>query len=980
MAKLLGVLLFSIALGGCGTFNTYSQLGAGQQKGSATESVRVDVDVVPRVGLFSHFDYVTDEGSNASTDAWSYGRYYGSVPSELRATLEPLPYLGLLTTSPSESGYRSRKVSIRITMSRPPLGCVINVPTASQGSASDNGCSWTGLVGNSEIPVNGSVHYMTDSGIRTSLPYVTSIPEDFLIVSLGDSFGSGEGNPDVPRGTSANLDTGELSRARWMDERCHRSMWAGPIRAGLEIIRKNPKGLQKEQASDGQSKQLSAFSSGSYTVMSLACSGATIAKGVADPYPGRISLESLYTSNPRVRAVLRHTFDKAEELEPQISSVKRLFEQQDKETAKHNIDALVLSVGGNDAYFAPLLESLVREDFTEKRDQEDLTSFLAKKLGTLTANGYPRIAGDLGTIKVSHGLITTYPDPTYQCADSNASNCLCWGPISGGLFGFIFTAANKLITEAEAKLARNQIVSQLNATVQKAADKNNWMLLQFGADGNPAGDFAAHGWCRERRYGSPYGSSDAWFRDVEESMDYQGDLFGTMHPSWQGHQAYQKIIANAISQGIEMELKPTIQNAWPTNDKVYFPRPLTICLSGPGSENTEIGNDLIRINGSAGTSKAISGRPGCLSVEQPVAGTVTLKVHHPITRRLFDFTLPGLVEDGDKPELNCTVTDGDGVAPVPCVRPNPWLNYRSPRVVAGAQDAGSGIDQITWTLVDPAGRPATGKGLQIPDLKEGRNHLTIHATDHVGNSNDLRVDIGVDETLPIVKSLQAYGHHFLQIRDPVALPAMDGTPLKLRLTAEDLPSGVARLVWSDGTSSNAPKGKADGVISDWIVNPGPPEKGSRPRIQTLSYRVQDLAGNFSAPYRLNSVIISDRTSAGPRRTATWQNQIFKKGNRSLLLAVRELTRGLATLPAKKDPIWSMFAAWLNLVDGRIDPDKPIKAAISNCSLTTQDQESVSAFSLLKSADDCIADRGRIDSIESLLTQLEQVLLDNSLIR
>src|SRR5260370_37328766 len=55
---------------------------------------------------------------------------------------------------------------------------------------------------------------------------------DLFIVSIGDSFGSGEGNPDKPRH--------RLRRARWADEPSHRSALAGPAPAAALIEQVDP--------------------------------------------------------------------------------------------------------------------------------------------------------------------------------------------------------------------------------------------------------------------------------------------------------------------------------------------------------------------------------------------------------------------------------------------------------------------------------------------------------------------------------------------------------------------------------------------------------------------------------------------------------------------------------------------------------------------------------------------------------------------
>ena len=71
----------------------------------------------------------------------------------------------------------------------------------------------------------------TPDGTQTVLESPVTI-KDLLIVSLGDSFASGQGNPDIPRHGS--------TRAKWVDEICARSAAAGPAQAALKIEDDDP--------------------------------------------------------------------------------------------------------------------------------------------------------------------------------------------------------------------------------------------------------------------------------------------------------------------------------------------------------------------------------------------------------------------------------------------------------------------------------------------------------------------------------------------------------------------------------------------------------------------------------------------------------------------------------------------------------------------------------------------------------------------
>jgi hypothetical protein len=99
----------------------------------------------------------------------------------------------------------------------------------------------------------------------------TVVVKNLLIVSIGDSYASGEGNPDQPQRfdfTGLFVEKGP----EWEDKNCHRSANAGPAQAALEIERSDPHT--------------------SVTFLSYACSGATITQGLVGWYDGVESASS----------------------------------------------------------------------------------------------------------------------------------------------------------------------------------------------------------------------------------------------------------------------------------------------------------------------------------------------------------------------------------------------------------------------------------------------------------------------------------------------------------------------------------------------------------------------------------------------------------------------------------------------------------------------------------------------------------------
>jgi hypothetical protein len=124
--------------------------------------------------------------------------------------------------------------------------------------------------------------------------------QDWLVVSIGDSVASGEGNPDAAAGPGD---------PQWRFRRCHRSGAAGPARAALQLERRDPQT--------------------SVTFVHLACSGATITHGLLGSYAG--------------------AEDDGPPLRPQLDELAAI-------SRRREVDAVLLSVGANDVEFSWLVK------------------------------------------------------------------------------------------------------------------------------------------------------------------------------------------------------------------------------------------------------------------------------------------------------------------------------------------------------------------------------------------------------------------------------------------------------------------------------------------------------------------------------------------------------------------------------------------------------------------------------------------------
>jgi len=203
---------------------------------------------------------------------------------------------------------------------------------------------------------------------------------DLLVVGMGDSIASGEGNPDVPVRFSRErtADYGERSgavdltgyparigpwkqigdrafiqeNARWLDQGCHRSLYSHQLRAALQLGVEDPHRA--------------------VTYVGVACSGSEVTFGLFLRYAG-----SEWVPNPsdmsQISAVASAQCDQhdapmqdlpeAYHMDGTIPELKGglVLRKCDPLNAR-KIDLLFLSVGGNDVGFSRLLANSVLAD------------------------------------------------------------------------------------------------------------------------------------------------------------------------------------------------------------------------------------------------------------------------------------------------------------------------------------------------------------------------------------------------------------------------------------------------------------------------------------------------------------------------------------------------------------------------------------------------------------------------------------------
>ncbi|MGB3051249.1 MAG: PKD domain-containing protein [Polyangiales bacterium] len=382
-----------------------------------------------------------------------------------------------------------------------------------------------------ELPTEGeySVSLVVEDSSGEELEQTEVIVvRDLLIFGLGDSYGSGEGSPDVQE-----LDEGGV---QWQNRRCHRSAQSGQVRAAQRIEDADPHT--------------------SVTFVHLACSGGRIHRALLEPYDG---IEP-----------------DGDPLPPQIDRVAQL-------AGDDEIDGLFVSIGGNDINFSsvveacilgevchlgnPMIDSLLEstaslacgfagsfEDECKSYldpDEINLDSLDARTIFDIGSKAeyvddldvhqdglddLPTNYDDLGQAIVgllgmdpARVYLTEIPDVT---RDEFGDLC-AWPTEIPGPFEIARIAAQQVpgVTKTEMEWASNYVLTELRSAMRAAANKNGWQFVE-GVDSR----FAGHGYC----------SDVPWLTRLQNTFQFQGDQNGALHPNVPGYGAYADAIVEAF--------------------------------------------------------------------------------------------------------------------------------------------------------------------------------------------------------------------------------------------------------------------------------------------------------------------------------------------------------------------------------------------------------------------------------------------------
>jgi hypothetical protein len=497
------------------------------------------VRVYPRVGLFNELQFRNARADPRPADlrAGEAGRwkpydadgYLARLDGTLRKQF-PYHEWEILTTDPNQNGYRTRKVQLVNPFPTGARGgdCVLEFrnPRGQLQPVSYAGAA-VASISSHDCRVDEPIRIASNEALEVRLTYVQAgqkveragkVPEDYLVVSLGDSYGSGEGNPDAPRESEWCMEWRELFRCRyralWMDERCHRSAYAATIRAGLGMIN-NPQ------------------QRGAVTIVSLACSGATIANGILGPYKGVLNLGDFRQNNASLGLQRDGGYLEADKKLPdQLQALRELIDQQDPAGRKTTINALSISIGGNDVSFSDGLKDLLLGGPGNKEKLVAQAADVLRQNVRELRKQLPRVASGLRDVlkgyRVNQVLYTEYPDPTRVSLKPE----YCDGVPADGLLGSVFGLGGVTMSKDASAMAYNVVVRGLASIVADASRDHGWKAVDGIVD-NP--ELVGRGWCAEA-VPSESGAPKRWFRKWDESRRLQGDEKGTMHPTWELHE------------------------------------------------------------------------------------------------------------------------------------------------------------------------------------------------------------------------------------------------------------------------------------------------------------------------------------------------------------------------------------------------------------------------------------------------------------
>jgi hypothetical protein len=325
---------------------------------------------------------------------------------------------------------------------------------------------------------------------------------------------------------------GELASARaqlvagWQSRSCHRSSFSAQAQAARLLEERDPRT--------------------SVTFVHLACSGATIPKGILGPYAG---IEPGAQDHPPQLDVVA-ALALVDPAQPELGPIRP-------------VDAILLSIGGNDVNFAGIIEKCITHASCPDAPVLDAVALAARSAYCSTAPLWSRsecfaelappgfdtglgaedlFRSGLADLPASYAAIQTFLEESglggaavhlteYPDITRDESEALCGWHVTDDLE----TRQRNLLgfDSDEMAWAANVVFRELSGAMATTAGALGWRYVEGAAQ-----RFRAHGYC----------SQQPWIVRLQQSFLVQAQPWGMVHPNAAGHAAWAEVIATAVPE------------------------------------------------------------------------------------------------------------------------------------------------------------------------------------------------------------------------------------------------------------------------------------------------------------------------------------------------------------------------------------------------------------------------------------------------
>lgn len=362
------------------------------------------------------------------------------------------------------------------------------------------------VTANLPYPAGASISVNVQGESRIS---IDAAVKDLLIVGFGDSFASGEGNPDIPVAMAENARSQSLypkraqndatGSAQWMDQLCHRSLYSHQMRAALQVALEN--------------------AHGAVTYLGYACSGAAVEKGILGP---QAYVEYVRQNTSGTDITSKAIFGNRKDTQLYWFLREMCLEgvQFDKGTwvcpsnhFRRNVDYVFLSIGGNDIGFSNLVAwATLREGLASRLAGLFGATVSADQFGSNLKNILPGAYAKLAhafevAVPLAHDglafdpsriILTAYPDILVD-----ESGRTCAGVTSGKQIEDQFASNQSLdrfsswlvVRQAKLDAAHTQL-DLLHRRMGELAEDIGWTFAGRAYADQP---FRGHGFCAQRQ-------------------------------------------------------------------------------------------------------------------------------------------------------------------------------------------------------------------------------------------------------------------------------------------------------------------------------------------------------------------------------------------------------------------------------------------------------------------------------------------------